>query len=50
VKDSVRLEDVAGFINPEAYFRLPPPELGVGETRGGGADVVANYVLAKLEL
>jgi len=48
VRGNVRLEDVAGFIHPEAYFRLPPP--GLGEARGGGAGVVVDYVLAKLEL
>ena len=50
VRGSVRLEDVAGFIHPEAYFRLPMPGLGGGEAREGAADALMGYVLAKLEL
>jgi predicted P-loop ATPase/GTPase len=49
-RGSVRLEDVAGFIHPEAYFRLPMPGLGGGEAREGAADALMGYVLAKLEL
>ena len=42
-----RLEDVAAFIHPEAYFKVPPP--GAAEARGEGLSLVVDYVLSKLE-